>query len=722
MLSEDGMCPDNLQRTHLGPVVVIPACLPFNVRRSILAGEHVQLSPDLQKGKINSASLTRDARRAEQEAFGVFVDEANFLHPRGLLLHGSHIKNCPHNSDECLPILVKPFIVGGGFDALGAYERLNLKQLHCTCCPAGYHDSWRHPDVGALLPLAEVEPAAGFRRIANDPLATPSARLDARRELDELHVNPELTSWDTLAAVHMEGKRCVVPDTFHCCELGCCKCSVFGVKLLCSAKITVSGRGHSISSAKELLNDFVAFGGINLGYHMLPVVRDFTSVQLYTGMMIRSLLFSLLAAFVSIEDLFNDTRQTALINNFVAEIVLLRHVNSHDWESSTPDFVSSLYEFLEEHWDDALGGFVRYMRPKVHFPSHWRQTSPELGAPVHWSTQHAIEALQRILKAAWRFTNKVNPSEQVLRRIMCLRYIVGTLLPAYGVYPDPVAALAEDKQTQAFLTGNVDAVVGITSLFANAASEPARNADKSLKKALKDAEIVWVDNDGEQHELPRSHVFTNRRVYCRRAGFFSREGVCAVSVPAYPLGAAESEQFCAIFSMYEAAPAPAAAAAGVAAAGVAAAAAGVAAAAVPDPPPVESSTDRFFVQGWMSYDISGLTGDDANAVVGKRLTVSEQNSSRCVDLAVGRRAVVLPSVCPTSLARNSVAERVFQRVKLSQRLEIVDIGRLCQPLLSYPYLGDVANARKFYHKSPSSKWDHAAEPANSVWLVCPKLY
>ena len=117
----------------------------------------------------------------------------------------------------------------------------------------------------------------------------------------------------------------------------------------------------------------------------------------------------------------------------------------------------------------------------------------------------------------------------------------------------------------------------------------------------------------------------------------------------------------------------------------------------------------------MSYDVTGLSAATPNVPpVGPRLTPAEQNSSRAVDLAIGRRAIVQPTVSAPALGR-SAAERVFKRVKLAAKREFVDVGDLCQPCYSFPYLGSVDTAKRFF-KSEGSKWD--AEQ----WLVCPKLY
>ena len=232
------------------------------------------------------------------------------------------------------------------------------------------------------------------------------------------------------------------------------------------------------------------------------------------------------------------------------------------------------------------------------------------------------------------------PAEQILRRIAVLRYIYGVLLPSFGVDSEPVAALLADRQTQAFLSGSVDPVPGITSPFP-APADPAQTlANTRLRTALRDARVVYPDpeddgDDPELLELPQAHIYDGLRAYTRRFGFFSREGICAVSVPAFPRGSRDDDDAMhANFSMYE--PDPVAAAPGgvIAAAGHAAAA-----------PVVESSTTFFLVEGRVSYDVTGLSAATPNVPpVGPRLTPAEQNSSRAVDLAIGRRAIVQPTV------------------------------------------------------------------------------
>jgi hypothetical protein len=339
---------------------------------------------------------------------------------------------------------------------------------------------------------------------------------------------------------------------------------------------------------------------------------------------------------------------------------------------------------------EALGDFVDWERVKLHLTAHWRQLYLELGAPVHWSTQHCVEALQRIIKAAWRRTSKVNPAEQVLRRIAVLRYIKAVLLPAFGVVADPVSALVPDRDTQAYLTGSVNGVAGITALFDNPTPGEEAVANARLRAALRDTGLVPV-----QHSIAPS------RMYWRRSALMSRKGICAVSVPAFPTGARDDEAVHAMFSLF-------ADDAGGGAAGGAAAGA---------PVPVESRTEFFFVEGWLSYDTSGLSDAVPNAPIsGERLSLAEQSSERCVDLAVGRRGSVVPYLAESQLARDRIAaKKVFQRVKLSPKREIVDIANLCQPLLVYPYLGSVAEAKTYFRHS-TSKWDV------EQWLVCPKLY
>ena len=303
-VSEDGQSPDQVGNSQLGPVAVWPLSLPFELRRSILAGEHVMLAPDLQLGKTKTASLTRDHRRANQEGFQFFVNEANELYRRGFLLHGSHVQGCPYTSDV---LLIMPFCVGGCFDAVGAWIRLNARYFHCFLCRAGYDESWLRPSAAELLPLEDSVEAMRLRRRVNDSTRTAAVRRDAVKTLKAMNLNPETTAWDSLAVVHMRGRRGGYVDGFHCGELGPNTLVIFGIKQLCDNVIAVAGRGHSVSKAAALLDDFISwYSRHNSGYHRLPAVRDFTAVRQFTGMMVRSLLFSLLAALCSMKDLTSD--------------------------------------------------------------------------------------------------------------------------------------------------------------------------------------------------------------------------------------------------------------------------------------------------------------------------------------------------------------------------------------------------------------------------------
>jgi hypothetical protein len=66
MHSADGMTPDLTGRTKLDPIAMFLANLPYDIRRSVIAGEHVFLLPEILLGKIRTAKLKRDQRRAIQ--------------------------------------------------------------------------------------------------------------------------------------------------------------------------------------------------------------------------------------------------------------------------------------------------------------------------------------------------------------------------------------------------------------------------------------------------------------------------------------------------------------------------------------------------------------------------------------------------------------------------------------------------------------------------------
>ena len=154
-------------------------------------------------------------------------------------------------------------------------------------------------------------------------------------------------------------------------------------------------------------------------------------------------------------------------------------------------------------------------------------------------------------------------------------------------------------------------------------------------------------------ELPRHHALDAKRMLARESGFFSRRGVCAVSVPVCPMKSADAdergrqhkpEHEHAIFSVYEPAPrAP------------------DAAADAPDPPPIESETRLFIVDFWLSYDFRGLSVAVPNAPApAVRLKTAEWNGAAfAVDLAVGRYVDVLPGL-GSAAADSAEAELVFK--------------------------------------------------------------
>ena len=136
----------------------------------------------------------------------------------------------------------------------------------------------------------------------------------------------------------------------------------------------------------------------------------------------------------------------------------------------------------------------------------------------------------------------------------------------------------------------------------------------------------------------------------------------------------------------------------------------------------ESPKDRFLVDFYFSYDIRGLTAAEPNAAVpAKRLTSKECGDSKyALDFAVGRRlklvdGVSAPSGSAASVAsREGVAKAVFERLQPTDACVVVDIAQLCQPLMTFPWIGSVAKAKDFF-KHKVNKWEA------SEWLVCPKL-
>ena len=133
-------------------------------------------------------------------------------------------------------------------------------------------------------------------------------------------------------------------------------------------------------------------------------------------------------------------------------------------------------------------------------------------------------------------------------------------------------------------------------------------------------------------------------------------------------------------------------------------------------PNVQSSKKRFIVDWWFSYDITGLSAG-SNAAPTKRLTLKDQNNPDiAVDLVVGRRLVLQPTITASGVeSRETAADYVFQRVKPAPKLYILDLADLCQPLWAIPFLHNVATAKAFF-AADDSKW------SADQWLVVKKLY
>ena len=124
--------------------------------------------------------------------------------------------------------------------------------------------------------------------------------------------------------------------------------------------------------------------------------------------------------------------------------------------------------------------------------------------------------------------------------------------------------------------------------------------------------------------IPDGHVLSERRMVPRNRGMFSRKGLYAVRVCVRPKQFTEdggTER--AIFSMFELDAAPA----------------GAAAAAAVQPKLVESQSERFLVDCYMSYDIRGLSAEQPNAPVPEiPLKTSELNDvAFAFHIAVGCR-------------------------------------------------------------------------------------
>ena len=703
MFSADDMSPDNVGNTTLSPVAIWSARLKLAYRRSVCAGEHVCLLPDFPIGKTKTPELTRDQRRAVQIAIQVFADEMNELFKTGFVIHSTHIKNCPLNA----LLLFMPFVIGSSFDAVGAWIFLNSKHNHCYICSCDYYASKERPTEATRLAPRSTKDISRLRITANDLTLQKTKLRNAARELEALHVNPEPTAMDSMSSVQQDHRLSIIPDPFHCVELGTGKIFVHGMKKACEDKASASGTGHSTAAATAILDDFVQWSGLfNNGYHRLPRVKSLTSIRVYTGPMIRALVFSLLALFVSVGDLFEEEKQTAIVKVLTHLVILIRKANQQKWNSDVAVSLDDLYEIMETNWDASVGRYKNcgWLRVKHHLPLHWRDLYEDYGSPVHWSTMHFIEALQRILKAAWKRTNGVQPSKQLMQRIDLGRYIIGILLPSIGLAHDPIAALSMDRPTGAYLLGFPGSIEGGNTLH-SAPKEDLNPTEKAWNRSLLRAMTSYI-TEWAPECLPKGHVMSWRRITPRGRLFCSRQHLCAVRVPALPAeltddGGAER----AIFSMFEADA--------VVPAGVAGPA--------PKRRQRESTKDRFIVDFFMSYDIRGLSADTPNAPApADALSTAQVNDIKfAIDFAVGRRLEVMPMVAAGSAAASALrdcAGAILQRVKpKGEKHVIVEVGQLCQPLWAFPWLNSFAEAKDFF-KHKVNKWDA------DQWLVCSYLY
>jgi hypothetical protein len=621
-------------------------------------------------------------------------------------VHGSRIPGCPHKR----PLFFLPFLIGSAMDAVAKWISSNSKWFYCYVCAADYRSSRVYHPAAQVLPERGVEPVAGLRRRANTPAVSNDDKADvlqARAALRAAHVHPELTADDALMAEHTGGSRNAFVDSLHTVD-SILKHGAKGVKRACDDSAAVAGTGHSVKAVAAVVNDHVASGGLfSNGCHSLPGVYNFLGMESFTAMSVRTCVFSLLATLCSVRDLFTHERQTAMVLLFTACVLLLQNTNQRIWDPAAPDRLDAIFELLAQHWEPAVGKWVRFLRPIVHLPSHWRQQYRRLGTPVHWTTKDFIEMLMHYLRAAYLRTNKVNPEEQIMTRIGLVRYVETVVEPTLrGSDDDPdddvAAALKQNRRTEAYLRGTtVRAVAGCNKLFSapSDAAQAAFNGDYT--RAMKACAGFL-----KSPKLPTGHDVANSRIHPRNSCFVSRRGIVARSVPAYPgrcseTGIAEH----AIFSVYEQ---PAEAAAGVAAA-----------AAAPASQSVESADHRFIVDAWISYDVRGLSAASPNAPLpDEALTLAQMNGDDCIDFAIGRWLAVVPSVTGSGYPERDEAGAILQRVKPvgAGKLQILELKELCQPLWTFPWLKNFDTAKAFFASGRSTKWDA------DQWLVCPKLY
>lgn len=190
-------------------------------------------------------------------------------------------------------------------------------------------------------------------------------------------------------------------------------------------------------------------------------------------------------------------RQTAIIRMLTALIHLVRNSNLRVWDASVPDRLDASVEVLGEVWPPAVGKWVNFERPILHLMAHWRQQYTALGTPVQWTTKDFIEAMQRILRAAYLRTNLNEVEPQIMGQLMPLKYVDTVIEPSLrersGEHgdsdedddrPPRVAALQNDRATQAYLRGaTVKAVPGFNTVF----GDPADHAEDSWNAGMRKA-------------------------------------------------------------------------------------------------------------------------------------------------------------------------------------------------------------------------------------------
>ena len=98
---------------------------------------------------------------------------------------------------------------------------------------------------------------------------------------------------------------------------------------------------------------------------------------------------------------------------------------------------------------------------------------------------------------------------------------------------------------------------------------------------------------------------------------------------------------------------------------------------------VESTSELFLVDYWISYNTTGLTDMNPNAPPSV-LTQAELNKKgdSVIDLAVGHWLTSPPTGDPN----REVTKDVFKRVSVGAgaQLTMLDLGELCQPLWAFP--------------------------------------